>query len=224
MRSCRCPASPAASPTSARRPRTGQAWSPATVDNILRNPKYTGRVVLGRTTNTGPTRRKGERKVRRAAPRVLDLGRRRQRPPCPGPDIETVGSRPDASGGSAATSATPAPAPKPRQRGCTPTAPASAATSATAGCTASPGAAAPDRRQTYIYYVCPTQPHNPRDAAGPPRPHPRRGPRGRLHRRAVRVPRPVRARLRPRRPGSPSSSRPRQAEQHDHGPAPAPRP
>jgi hypothetical protein len=43
----------------------GKAWSPATVGNILGNPKYTGRVVLGRTTNTGPTRRKGERKIRR---------------------------------------------------------------------------------------------------------------------------------------------------------------
>jgi site-specific DNA recombinase len=43
----------------------GNAWSPATVRNILANPKYTGRVVLGRTTNTGPTRRKGERKIRR---------------------------------------------------------------------------------------------------------------------------------------------------------------
>ena len=43
----------------------GKAWSPGTVGNILANPKYTGRVVLGRTTNTGPTRRKGERKIRR---------------------------------------------------------------------------------------------------------------------------------------------------------------
>ena len=29
----------------------------------MRNPKYTGRIVLGRTTNTGPTRRKGELRI-----------------------------------------------------------------------------------------------------------------------------------------------------------------
>jgi site-specific DNA recombinase len=44
-------------------PGRGWAWSTSTVNNILRNPKYTGRVVLGRTTNTGPTRRKGELKI-----------------------------------------------------------------------------------------------------------------------------------------------------------------
>jgi site-specific DNA recombinase len=44
-------------------PGKGQAWSTSTVNGILHNPKYTGRVVLGRTTNTGPTRRKGELKV-----------------------------------------------------------------------------------------------------------------------------------------------------------------
>ncbi len=40
-----------------------RAWSTSTVNAILRNPKYTGRIVLGRTTNTGPTRRKGDLKV-----------------------------------------------------------------------------------------------------------------------------------------------------------------
>jgi hypothetical protein len=43
-------------------PGGGKTWSAATVYGILRNPKYTGRIVLGRTTNTGPTRRKGERR------------------------------------------------------------------------------------------------------------------------------------------------------------------
>jgi Recombinase len=44
-------------------PGQGTAWSTSTVNRILRNPKYAGRVVLGRTTNTGPTRRRGEMKV-----------------------------------------------------------------------------------------------------------------------------------------------------------------
>jgi site-specific DNA recombinase len=44
-------------------PGRGRAWSTSTVNNILRNPKYTGRIVLGRTTNTGPTRRKGKLKI-----------------------------------------------------------------------------------------------------------------------------------------------------------------
>jgi site-specific DNA recombinase len=38
-------------------------WNSGTVYNILRNPKYTGRIVLGRTTNGGTGRRKGEKKV-----------------------------------------------------------------------------------------------------------------------------------------------------------------
>jgi site-specific DNA recombinase len=42
----------------------GKGWSPAAVAHILKNPKYTGRVVLGRTRNAGPSKRKGERKVR----------------------------------------------------------------------------------------------------------------------------------------------------------------
>jgi site-specific DNA recombinase len=44
-------------------PRAGRPWSTSTVRAILANPKYTGRIVLGRTTNVGPTRRKGELKV-----------------------------------------------------------------------------------------------------------------------------------------------------------------
>ena len=46
-------------------PPPGQAttWSTSTVNRILRNPKYTGRIVLGRTTNAGPTRRKGEQRI-----------------------------------------------------------------------------------------------------------------------------------------------------------------
>ncbi len=44
-------------------PRPGRPWSSGAVNGILRNPKYTGRIVLGQTTNTGPTRRKGELKV-----------------------------------------------------------------------------------------------------------------------------------------------------------------
>ena len=31
----------------------GKGWSPSAVAHILKNPKYTGRVVLGRTRNTG---------------------------------------------------------------------------------------------------------------------------------------------------------------------------
>ena len=42
----------------------GKGWSPAAVARILKNPKYTGRVVLGRTRNAGTGKRKGERKVR----------------------------------------------------------------------------------------------------------------------------------------------------------------
>ena len=42
----------------------GKGWSPAAVAHILKNPKYTGRVVLGRTRNVGTSKRKGERKVR----------------------------------------------------------------------------------------------------------------------------------------------------------------
>jgi hypothetical protein len=44
-------------------PGRGKAWSTGTVSGILKNPKYTGRIVLGRTTNTGPTRRNGEKKI-----------------------------------------------------------------------------------------------------------------------------------------------------------------
>ena len=42
----------------------GKGWGPSAVAHILKNPKYTGRVVLGRTRNTGTSQRKGERKVR----------------------------------------------------------------------------------------------------------------------------------------------------------------
>lgn len=42
----------------------GKGWGPSAVARILKNPKYTGRVVLGRTRNTGTSQRKGERKVR----------------------------------------------------------------------------------------------------------------------------------------------------------------
>jgi hypothetical protein len=44
-------------------PGRGQVWISGTVDGILKNPKYTGRVVLGRTTNAGPTRRRGEQRI-----------------------------------------------------------------------------------------------------------------------------------------------------------------
>jgi hypothetical protein len=44
-------------------PGRGQVWITGTVNRILKNPKYTGRVVLGRTTNAGPTRRKGEQRT-----------------------------------------------------------------------------------------------------------------------------------------------------------------
>ena len=32
-------------------PGRGRAWSTGTVNAILHNPKYTGRIVLGRTSN-----------------------------------------------------------------------------------------------------------------------------------------------------------------------------
>ena len=43
--------------------RDGQPWSYGSVYTILRNPKYTGRVVLGRTRNGGDSQRPGERKI-----------------------------------------------------------------------------------------------------------------------------------------------------------------
>jgi len=42
----------------------GNGWSAGTVAGILKNPKYTGRVVLGRTRNAGTSQRRGERKDR----------------------------------------------------------------------------------------------------------------------------------------------------------------
>jgi len=43
--------------------RDGQPWCYGNVYTILRNPKYTGKVVLGRTRNVGPSQRPGERKM-----------------------------------------------------------------------------------------------------------------------------------------------------------------
>ena len=48
--------------------RDGGPWSPDSVNAILRNPKYTGRVVIGRTRNDGDARTPDKRKVR-AVPR-----------------------------------------------------------------------------------------------------------------------------------------------------------
>ena len=48
--------------------KDGQAWTPGAVYSILRNPKYTGRVVIGRMRNAGTGKRAGERKMR-AVPR-----------------------------------------------------------------------------------------------------------------------------------------------------------
>ena len=42
----------------------GKGWGPGAVARILKNPEYTGRVVLGRTRNTGTGQRPRERKVR----------------------------------------------------------------------------------------------------------------------------------------------------------------
>ena len=39
--------------------RDGQPWSYGSVYTILRNPKYTGKVVLGRTRNAGDSQRPG---------------------------------------------------------------------------------------------------------------------------------------------------------------------
>ena len=44
-------------------PEPGTPWSPGTVRTILANPKYTGKVVIGRTRNTAT--RPGERKIRK---------------------------------------------------------------------------------------------------------------------------------------------------------------
>jgi hypothetical protein len=46
----------------------GKPWTPGGVYSILRNPKYTGRVVIGRRRNVGTGKRAGERKMR-AVPR-----------------------------------------------------------------------------------------------------------------------------------------------------------
>ena len=43
--------------------RDGQPWCYGSVYTILRNPKYTGKVVLGRTRNAGGSQRPGERRV-----------------------------------------------------------------------------------------------------------------------------------------------------------------
>ena len=44
--------------------RDGGPWDYAAVYNILRNPKYTGKVVFGRRRNAGDARNPGQRKVR----------------------------------------------------------------------------------------------------------------------------------------------------------------
>jgi hypothetical protein len=46
----------------------GGPWDYGTVYQVLRNPKYTGKVVIGRTRNTGISTRPGQRKTR-AVPR-----------------------------------------------------------------------------------------------------------------------------------------------------------
>jgi site-specific DNA recombinase len=46
----------------------GGPWDYGTVYQILRNPKYTGKIVIGRTRNTGISTRPGQRKTR-AVPR-----------------------------------------------------------------------------------------------------------------------------------------------------------
>jgi hypothetical protein len=48
--------------------KDGKPWTPGGVYSILRNPKYTGRVVIGRRRNVGTGKRAGERKMR-AVPR-----------------------------------------------------------------------------------------------------------------------------------------------------------
>jgi site-specific DNA recombinase len=44
-------------------PRAGSAWGYDNVYSILKNPKYAGRVVLGRTRNAGTGRRPGEKRI-----------------------------------------------------------------------------------------------------------------------------------------------------------------
>ena len=111
--------------------RDGQPWSYGSVYTILRNPKYTGRVVLGRTRNAGDSQRPGRTQDRQGAPRALDLGRRRQRAPRPRPH-GTVGSR---AGGRRASAATSAITPRRRPGGtCTRCGPGSPASSASGGC------------------------------------------------------------------------------------------
>lgn len=48
--------------------KDGRPWTPGGVYSILANPKYTGKVVIGRTRNAGTGKRPGERKVK-AVPR-----------------------------------------------------------------------------------------------------------------------------------------------------------
>lgn len=144
----------------------GKAWSPSTVDTILRNPKYTGRVVLGRTTNTGPTARKGERKVRHlpreywtwadeanAHPALVPvelweaaqaIGRQRGNVRDPGTPGQPGGRRYPYRARLRCRQC------KRRMHGIT-----------------RPGRR-PGQPQTYVYYVCPTQAANPRDAQDHP--------------------------------------------------------
>jgi len=44
-------------------PRSGGTWGYQNVYAILQNPKYTGRVVLGRRKNAGPSQRPGEKRM-----------------------------------------------------------------------------------------------------------------------------------------------------------------
>jgi Recombinase len=44
-------------------PGGGPAGSEGTIQGILANPKYTGRIVLGRRTNASDSRRKGEQRI-----------------------------------------------------------------------------------------------------------------------------------------------------------------
>ena len=138
----------------------GKAWSPSTVDTILRNPKYTGRVVLGRTTNTGPTARKGERKVRHLPRDYWTWADESNAPPRPGPG-GAVGSRP---GDRPAARQRPRPRhPRPSAAAAgTPTAPGSGAASASAACTASPApAAAPASPRPMSTTCAPPRPPTP---------------------------------------------------------------
>ena len=144
----------------------GKGWGPSAVARILKNPKYTGRVVLGRTRNTGTSQRKGERKVR-DVPRAywtwadeanrhpelvsMDLWEKAQ---AIGAERGNVRDTEHQTPASAKRTLYPAARPHSLQPVQAPD--------------ARPHPPRPGRAKTYVYYLCPHRPSNPRHAQAHP--------------------------------------------------------